>query len=87
MDDPAWGVSLGASSWKLPVDVRDPITGDQPVSQLGPRDWRAAVQRQFALHRLLIRFSYAMTFGAVTLRLQIPIGIALGYPNYSATSV
>jgi hypothetical protein len=26
--------------------------------------WRAAVQRQYALHRLLMRFSYAMTFGA-----------------------
>ena len=49
--------------------------------------WRAAVQRQFALHRLLMRFSYAMTFGAVTLRLQIPIGLALGIPNYSAMSV
>jgi hypothetical protein len=49
--------------------------------------WRAAVQRQFALHRLLMRFSYAMTFGAVTLRLQIPIGLALGYPTYSAMSV
>lgn len=49
--------------------------------------WRAAVQRQFALHRLLMRFSYAMTFGAVTLRLQIPLGFALGYPTYSAMSV
>lgn len=49
--------------------------------------WRAAVQRQFALHRLLMRFSYAMTFGAVTLRLQIPLGFALGYPSYSAMSV
>lgn len=49
--------------------------------------WRAAVQRQFALHRLLMRFSYAMTFGAVTLRLQIPLGLALGYPTYSAMSV
>jgi hypothetical protein len=49
--------------------------------------WRAAVQRQFAIHRLLMRFSYAMTFGAVTLRLQIPIGFALGFPNYSAMSV
>ncbi len=49
--------------------------------------WRAAVQRQFALHRLLMRFSYAMTFGAVTLRLQIPIGLALGFPDYSAMSV
>lgn len=51
------------------------------------RAWRAAVQRQFALHRLLMRFSYAMTFGAVTLRLQIPLGLALGYPTYSAMSV
>jgi len=49
--------------------------------------WRAAVQRRFALHRLLMRFSYAMTFGAVTLRLQIPLGFALGYPTYSAMSV
>jgi hypothetical protein len=49
--------------------------------------WRAAVQRQFALHRVLMRFSYAMTFGAVTLRLQIPIGLALGFANYSAMSV
>lgn len=49
--------------------------------------WRAAMQRRFALHRLLMRFSYAMTFGAVTLRLQIPIGFALGYPSYSAMSV
>jgi uncharacterized protein (DUF983 family) len=28
-----------------------------------------------------------MTFGAVTLRLQIPLGFALGYPSYSAMSV
>src|SRR5260370_3959364 len=49
--------------------------------------WRAAVQRQFALHRLLMRFSYAMTFGAVTLRLQIPVGFAMGFASYSAMSV
>jgi hypothetical protein len=49
--------------------------------------WRAAVSRRFELHRLLMRFSYAMTFGAVTLRLQIPIGFALGYASYSAMSV
>jgi hypothetical protein len=49
--------------------------------------WRAAVQRRFALHRLLMRFSYAMTFGAVTLRLQISLGYALGYPSYSTMSV
>ena len=49
--------------------------------------WRAAVQRDFALHRLLMRFSYAMTFGAVTLRLQIPLFLALGFPSYGAASV
>jgi hypothetical protein len=49
--------------------------------------WRAAVRRRFRLHRLLMRFSFAMTFAAVTLRLQIPIGFALGYPSYSAMSV
>jgi hypothetical protein len=49
--------------------------------------WRAAVLRQFALHRLLMRFSYAMTFAAVTLRLQIPVGFALGYESYSAMSI
>jgi hypothetical protein len=49
--------------------------------------WWAALQRQFDLHRLLMRFSYAMTFGAVTLRLQIPLGFILGYKSYSAMSV
>jgi hypothetical protein len=49
--------------------------------------WRAAVQRHFPMHRLLMRFSYAMTFAAVTLRLQIPVGFALGYQSYSAMSV
>ncbi|MEI9993649.1 MAG: DUF2306 domain-containing protein [Rhizomicrobium sp.] len=50
--------------------------------------WRAAVQRKFALHRLLMRFSYAMTFGAVTLRLQIPFGfVFFGFHSYSAMSV
>jgi len=49
--------------------------------------WWAAVRRKFELHRLLMRLSYAMTFGAVTLRLQIPIGFMLGYASYSAMSV
>jgi uncharacterized membrane protein len=49
--------------------------------------WWAAMQRQFGLHRLLMRFSYALTFGAVTLRLQIPIGFMLGYSSYAAMSV
>lgn len=48
--------------------------------------WRAAMQRNFASHRLMMRFSYALTFSAVTLRLQIPIGFTLGYPSYSAMS-
>ena len=47
----------------------------------------SAVGRNFGLHRLLMRISYAMTFGAVTLRLQIPIGFMLGYASYSAMSV
>jgi hypothetical protein len=49
--------------------------------------WRAAVARRFDQHRLLMRFSYAMTFAAVTLRLQVPIGFMLGYPSYPAMSV
>jgi hypothetical protein len=49
--------------------------------------WRAAVARDFALHRALMRFSYAMTFGAVTLRLQIPLFFALGFDSYRAMSV
>jgi hypothetical protein len=49
--------------------------------------WRAATTRSFERHRILMRFSYALTFAAVTLRLQIPIGFALGYPDYSAMSV
>jgi uncharacterized membrane protein len=48
--------------------------------------WQAAVRRRFQLHRLLMRFSYAMTFAAVTLRFQIPIGVALGYESYAAMS-
>jgi hypothetical protein len=49
--------------------------------------WLSAMRRKFALHRLLMRLSYAMTFGAVTLRLQIPIGLLLGYHTYSEMSV
>jgi hypothetical protein len=49
--------------------------------------WWSAMRRKFDLHRLLMRLSYAMTFGAVTLRLQIPIGFMLGYTSYSAMSV
>jgi hypothetical protein len=50
--------------------------------------WRAAVARNFNLHRLLMRFSYALTFGAVTLRLQIPIFLLfLGFHGYREMSV
>ncbi len=49
--------------------------------------WWSAMRRKFELHRLLMRASYAMTFGAVTLRLQIPIGLMLGYHSYSEMSV
>ena len=49
--------------------------------------WRAAVTRNFDLHRVLMRFSYAMTFGAVTLRLQIPLFFAMGFASYSQMSV
>jgi uncharacterized membrane protein len=49
--------------------------------------WWAAVRRKLELHRLLMRLSYAMTFGGVTLRLQIPIGFMLGYTSYAAMSV
>jgi uncharacterized membrane protein len=49
--------------------------------------WWSAMRRKFELHRLLMRVSYALTFGAVTLRLQIPIGLMLGYTSYSAMSV
>ena len=47
----------------------------------------AAMRRRFQLHRLLMALSYAMTFGAVTRRLQIPVGVMLGYPGYPEMSV
>ena len=40
--------------------------------------WRAAVQRRFADHRRWMIRSFALTFGAVTLRLYLPIGPLLG---------
>ena len=48
--------------------------------------WVSAVRGRLEWHRMLMRFSYAMTFGAVILRLQIPIGYALGYSSYSSMS-
>jgi hypothetical protein len=50
--------------------------------------WRAAVNRKIDQHRIWMRFSYAMTFGAVTLRLQIPFGfIFFHFHSYSEMSV
>lgn len=49
--------------------------------------WWAAVRRKLGVHRLCMRLSYGMTFGAVTLRLQIPLGVMLGYTSYPAMSV
>jgi hypothetical protein len=50
--------------------------------------WRTALQRKFDQHRIWMRFSYAMTFGAVTLRLQIPFGFMFfGFHSYAAMSV
>lgn len=49
---------------------------------------RAALNRNFDQHRIWMRYSYAMTFGAVTLRLQVPIGlIFLGFHSYPEMSV
>jgi hypothetical protein len=50
--------------------------------------WRAAVARQFVRHRVLMRFSYALTFAAVTLRLQVPLGfIFFHFASYREMSV
>ncbi|MBN9544423.1 MAG: DUF2306 domain-containing protein [Alphaproteobacteria bacterium] len=49
--------------------------------------WVTAMRRRFNTHRIWMRFSYAMTFGAVTLRLQIPLGLLAGYHSYGAKSV
>jgi hypothetical protein len=60
------------------------------VSWLGTTfvGWRMAVARNFAMHRILMRFSYALTFAAVTLRLQIPLGFMFfGFTSYREMSV
>lgn len=50
--------------------------------------WNAAMNRNFAAHRRLMRYSFAMTFAAVTLRLQIPIGVIFfHYASYGPLSV
>ena len=47
-----------------------------------------AVARRFELHRILMRFSYALTFGPVTLRIQIPLGfVFFGFTSYREMSV
>jgi hypothetical protein len=49
--------------------------------------WRAALRRDFDMHRSLMSYSFALTFAAVTLRLQIPIGIAVfHFPDYRTLS-
>jgi hypothetical protein len=45
------------------------------------------LQRKLELHRLPMSLSYAMTFGAVTQRLQIPSGFVLGSTSYPQMSV
>jgi uncharacterized membrane protein len=42
------------------------------------RAWRAAVERRFAAHRRWMLRSFALTFAAVTLRLQLPLAQAAG---------
>lgn len=50
--------------------------------------WRAALKGNFDQHRIWMRYSYAMTFGAVTLRLQLPVGLMfLGFHSYTEMSV
>ena len=49
--------------------------------------WSAAVSRDFDRHRALMRYSFAMTFAAVTLRLQIPFGfIFFHFHSYAEMS-
>ena len=51
--------------------------------------WRLALAGRFAEHRRWMVRSFAMTFGAVTLRLYLPIAPAMGYdfmPAYVAIS-
>ncbi len=48
--------------------------------------WRTARARRFAEHRQWMIRSFALTFGAVTLRLYLPVFFAAGY-DYSAASV
>lgn len=49
--------------------------------------WRAAVQRQFESHRVWMLRSWAMTAGAITLRLLLPASAMLGLGFYTAYPV
>ena len=49
--------------------------------------WRAAVQRQFEAHRVWMLRSWAMTAGAITLRLLLPASAMLGLGFYTAYPV
>jgi uncharacterized membrane protein len=42
--------------------------------------WRAAVARRFTDHRQWMLRSFSLTFGAITLRLYLAIGMAAGLP-------
>lgn len=48
--------------------------------------WRLAMQGDFAAHRRWMIRSFALTFGAVTLRLQIAASLVLGFGGYSEIS-
>ena len=49
--------------------------------------WRAALRRQFAEHRAWMLRSWAMTAGAITLRLLLPASAMLGLGFYTAYPV
>ena len=49
--------------------------------------WRAAMRRQFAEHRAWMLRSWAMTAGAITLRLLLPASAMLGLRFYAAYPV
>jgi len=66
-----WGFGIVATLWLVSTAM----------------GWITALRRRFAAHRIWMRFSYAMTFSGVTLRLQIPLGFLAGYHSYSAMSV
>lgn len=49
--------------------------------------WRAAIRRQFGEHRAWMLRSWAMTAGAITLRLLLPASAMLGLGFYTAYPV